>query len=204
VIAALVLPAIALAAQTIARSWRPAAAVFGAMLLLSLAGNIRELGTPPRSPVKELRRVMFSIPRLPAARELPRSLVIAPKQSLATVGWIIDNARAGRVPDPGPLSETEVSDTMLALTLGRSPSAAPKRCGPLPAPLDLVLPPGGGFVIRSGSVTVEYSPPASAPSRVAPLARGESLANVFDQPLRFRIAPVDAAEPVRICTHIPR
>jgi hypothetical protein len=203
VLAALILPAVALAAQTLIRAWRPAAAVVAAMLLVSLVGNVHALtALPSRNGPQDLRRFILTVPRLPAARQLPRSLVVAPTQSLVTVGWLVDNAHAGRVPGPGRLSEADISNEMLTLTLGRWPAAAPAQCRALRQPVVVTIRANDGLRVKTGAITVAYAPLEGARSRVVTLSRGGSVENVFKDPLRLLVAPARSTGPVAVCMSV--
>ncbi len=80
VIVALVVPAVALAAEAIIRSWRPAVILVAAMLLVSLAGNVHEFSQAAHEAGAgpALRRSVMTIPRLPLTAQLPRTLILIP------------------------------------------------------------------------------------------------------------------------------
>src|SRR6185312_15290123 len=101
VVAAMVLPGLALAAATLIRHWRPAAIFVVALLLVGLPGNIDKLASYAdvnRSAFVRARRpYILTAPRLPLAHQLPRSVVLAPR---LTLGWLIDSLPSGRIPEP--------------------------------------------------------------------------------------------------------
>jgi hypothetical protein len=200
VMAALLLPAIILAAQTIARAWRPAAALVVAMLVVSLAGNVNTLSSLPAQPyLQGLRRTMEIVPHLPPAQQAPDSLVVAPVQSLATVGWLRAASRAGHIPDPGPLTEADISSTILILSFNRLPTARLQQCRAVTSETVVVLRPGDGFRVQTGPVAVTYAPLPGARSQRTILVRGSSVEDVFRYELRLEVGPA-GTRPVTVCT----
>jgi len=203
VIAALVLPALALAAQAIIREWRPAAALIAAMLLVSFVGNVHTFSRVPSESTfaRGLRRQVLTVPRLPNVSRLPPSLVVIPHFVPVTIRWLTHAARAGKLASPGRLSETEISAGILGLMI--RPPPAGRSCRPLTVPAELTLRAHEGLVISKGAVTAEYRLLHGAASPPVLLVRGRSLYNVFPEPARLYIAPIPRAAPVSLCVAIP-
>ena len=104
--AAMVLPAIAVAATAIACRWRPFLVVAVVIFLVALPGNVGALSPsgPDRFTLSSPRALILSLPRLPMATEVPRGWHPLPfTADQVTVGWLLDARVAGRLPDPGPI-----------------------------------------------------------------------------------------------------
>jgi hypothetical protein len=122
VVAALLLPALAVAASALIRRWKMFAPILAALLAISLIGNVKTMNDQRRKGGPEYvayRRMLLGVPSLPRVAELPRDL--EPDRNLAggvTVGWLTDNARAGKLPslDP-PLSHQDATTQTLLIAL---------------------------------------------------------------------------------------
>jgi hypothetical protein len=102
VAAYLALPAIAFVAEELVRRWRLVAPALVAVLVLLITLNARVLVDREHlrsSRVSSLRNTILLIPRLPLAKQVPRS--VRPYNGIAspiTVGWLLDSAREGKLP----------------------------------------------------------------------------------------------------------
>jgi hypothetical protein len=199
VIAALVLPALALAAQAIIRAWRPAVAFIGAMLLVSFVGNVHTFSqvAGDASVAYGIRRHVLTVPRLPQVDELPGSLIVVPRFVPVTIRWLTDAARAGKLASPGRLSESQIAASTLSLMIRPSPRS--RNCRPLTASVQLRLRANEGLRVGRGAVTVEYRPRRGSVSPPAILIRGGSVYNVFRDPVRLFIARIPRFGPASLC-----
>jgi hypothetical protein len=156
IVAALTLPAIAVAVDAIARRWRSLGPVVLVLLLIGVPGNARLLADPPAAVFNEdfersYRRIMLAFPRVPVASKVPRSIEPDPNRSFAvTIGWLRDGVRSGRVPDPGKLTPREQADATVRLAFVQT--KRPKRgCRRVDSPRGVVtLNKGDSIVILSG------------------------------------------------------
>jgi hypothetical protein len=199
VIAALVLPALALAAQAIIRAWRPAVALIGAMLLVSFVGNVHAFSqvAGDAGVAYGIRRHVLTVPRLPRVDEVPGSLIVVPRFVPVTIHWLRDAARAGKLASPGRLSETQIAASTLSLMIRPSPPT--RKCRPLTAPVRLRLRAHEGLRVGRGAVTVEYRPRRGVASRPSVLIRGGSVYNVFREPVRLFVARIPRFGPASLC-----
>ena len=148
IVAALVLPAVALGAQTIIRHWKKATVVMLALLLVGLPGNIDKLvDYPNRSAIVRARRpYILTAPRLPIARQLPPSLELGPE---LTIGWLIDSLPSGRIPAPGRRPPAAVSRETIDLALRPSNTPQTNGCHALVGPTSRVLEKGDTMTLRA-------------------------------------------------------
>ena len=111
-----------------------------------------QLGTPG---------LMLSIPRVPLAEQVPRSVRPNPELAPAvTVGWLLDGVAADRVPDPGlipPLTRANVN-FRLSFLQSRRP-AERSGCRTLREPVTRTVTKGQGFRIDGGPIRV--TPPGN-------------------------------------------
>lgn len=110
IVVALLLPAIAVAFDAFARRWRVMVPVGCTLLLLGVPGNIDTLADYTRTREarnRTYRHLILAIPRTEAAQTVPRNVRPDsghPATRKITVGWLLDGAASGRIPDPGPIS----------------------------------------------------------------------------------------------------
>jgi hypothetical protein len=169
VFVALTLPALAVAADAVARRWRMLTPVVVVLLLIGIPGNVDALlerRSSERSFQFQYRRLILSLPRVPAAQEVPRS--IRPEQRLAkplTLGWLLDGVASGRIPKPATITPVDTATATLHLALDQQPdwfrSAA---CRNATTPLVLQLSPSQAVGIH-GEVSVVYTTPEGVRSR---------------------------------------
>jgi hypothetical protein len=167
--AALALPAVAIAADAIARRWR---LLFPAMLVLLLAGipgNVHTLlqqRSTERAMQLEYRRLILTLPRVPVAARVPPSM--RPEQQLAkplTLGWLLDGVRSGRVPKPSNDTPVDRATASLHLALYQQPDAfGTKACRNRTTPLHMQLKAQEAIGIH-GVVQVVYTTPTGTRSR---------------------------------------
>jgi hypothetical protein len=102
--AAMVLPALAVAFDAIARRWRPLVPVAVVLLVIGVPFSLRGV-SGAQEPLKKLyentKLTMLSLPRSPIASKVPGDL--RPEQYTAhevTIGWLLSGVAAGRIPEP--------------------------------------------------------------------------------------------------------
>ena len=104
IIAALSIPALAVAADAVIRRWRFAAPVVLVALLIGVPGNIAvavQHGDENRATAAFFRPFILTLPRLPVAAVLPRG--VHPDiyfDPVMTLGWLRAGVAQGRIPPP--------------------------------------------------------------------------------------------------------
>jgi hypothetical protein len=200
-VAALALPALAIAADTIARRRRALTIPIVVLLILGVPGNIEDLRSYANlSSVDRaaFRREVLVAPRLPLAARLPRRLRPSPTASFygLTLGWLVDSLPSGRIPSPGTLTPSQQSTLELNLVLQRALVPTHDRCRPLSATERLVLPVFHRLTLRSGTASITFVPrggAASAPLRFQPRTTYVAIAG----PLPLEIEP--GQQPAQLC-----
>jgi hypothetical protein len=200
VIAAMVLPSIALAVDTIIRRWRRLAIPVLALVLVGVPGNLYRLWQyePYYATLRFERVSILSLARAPLARQLRHSKEPVPFPRLIpeglTVGWIVDSR--SHLPSPGKLDEVELRSQTLRFLLVRSIPGAELRCAPLGHAEVRVVEKGMTITAERGGLIVSWQPLGSRRSRRMLLAPGTYRALVG--PLRLLLEP-DGRD-LRICT----
>jgi hypothetical protein len=214
--AALALPAVAVAADAVARRWRLLTPVVLGLLLVGIPGNFHDLvqrRSSERSSQAAYRRLILALPRVPEAQEVPRST--RPEQQLAkplTVGWLLDGVGSGRIPKPAKITPEDAATATLQVALNQQPADVfgSTACKNARTPLELQLSESEAIGIH-GAVRVVYTTPEGVRSRpvsfepdnavvttrgVAPRApRLVALAG----PLSLDLESEDPDEPVALC-----
>ncbi len=191
VVVAMILPAVALAADAIARRGWGLAVVVGVLLLVGLPGNIHRLDTyVNRSAIASYRRYILAAPRLPLARQLPRSVEtgvgVVPGPPL---GWLPDSEPAGLIPSPGRMTRDDIATETLMLALGPSSKARAGTCQRVRRPTVRELRRGDRITVI-GAVNATYLPADGGTSQPVRLTHTRvALAG----PLRVRLAPAGRA-----------
>ena len=112
-VAAMILPAFAFAANAIVRRWRFVGLANALLPLLGLPANVRAAGLQRATSWRHGTAEILLPPRVPC-RRTPRSAQPQPFFAPGvTLGWLLDGVRSGRVPEPGPTTPDAVATTTL-------------------------------------------------------------------------------------------
>jgi len=203
-LAAMVLPILGIAADAIARQWRLLTVPIVALLVAGVPGNIHDLRvfTNQSSVNRDRDRVVIlEAPRLPLAHALPPSLVPGVRFSGLSLGWLVDSLPSGRIPSPGPLTQTQIATQTLDLAL-RPPLLRnktlppPATCHPLVRAERRVVKIFERLTLATGSATITYFPASGAPSKPLPFEPRQTLVATTG-PLDIEITP--ELRPVSLC-----
>ena len=215
VFVALSLPALGVAADAVARRWSVLAPVALAVFLVGIPGNVDALLQRRRSELSfqtENRRLILTLPRVPAAHEVPRST--RPEQQLAkplTLGWLLDGVASGRIPKPAYISPVGAATATLHLALNQQPDVfRTKACRNSTTPLEVQLPAQQSIGIH-GVVRVVYINAAGVRSRAVTFKPDESVVLeggkilpgprlvALTGPLTLEVDSAKPAVPVALC-----
>jgi hypothetical protein len=143
-VAAMTVPALAVAADAVATRWRSLLPVAIAVFVVGIPGNIRALGDAQNdlTPMyTSWRQMILSLPRDPFAREVPRSL--RPERATGgevTIGWLLDGVAQHRIPAPGDASPRAIATAQFRLSFDqRGAPATTTSCRRLTRPLTATL-----------------------------------------------------------------
>lgn len=212
--AALALPAIAVAADAVARRWRVLTPAVLALLLVGIPGNVDTLLDRRRADrgfYFAYSRLILTLPRVPFADDVPRSVHPESRYTLRVpLGWFLDEAAAGRIPEPATIRPEDEATASLVLALNQQPEPPELRtCRNASTPLRLHLSENEGIGIR-GIVDVVYVTRDGARSRlvrfdptrlvITPfgLAAGRRLV-ALTGPLTLEVESAAPNKPVALC-----
>ena len=132
VMAAMTLPALAVAADAIAKRWRWATPALAVLLLIPIPFNVVAFGDNSvltRSNFAGLRNYVATLPDNPLVRQVPPW--VRPNQGLLgtpgmTIGWLLEADHRGELPDPtGPMTPLVAQLVPIQLGLGLVDDATP-------------------------------------------------------------------------------
>jgi hypothetical protein len=204
-VTAMVLPAVAVAADAIARVWRYFVPVVLAVLLVGVVGGVRRVDhTQARLDSLYIRTklTILSVAHDPLARRVPPTL--RPEQLSArdvTVGWLLQGVREHRIPAAPKLIIVDLrASSDFRLTFFQNGDPAPKRiCTKLTRPAFLRLQQDEVIGVYDNPVTII---PLAQPALVgfAPLfAPREGNAIKVLRPVRPVVINSYGPDPGRVC-----
>jgi hypothetical protein len=188
IVGALALPAIAIAADAVARRWHVLLPVMIGLFLVGIPGNVDKIVRYDERNAFLLgnRELITTLPNIPLAREVPRWIrpepIVGPE---LTIGWLLDAKEAGRLPDPRPLEDTTVARAAFRLSIAQVDEPfEPRACRALVGSERRDLEAGDRIVFDGGPLRVDplgeldvsftgrtYSPQGGSTLRiVAPLS----------------------------------
>jgi hypothetical protein len=129
VVAALVLPALAVAIDAVIRRWVALVPVVLALMVIGIPGNLNAAADYARAQRGlRFRTTQLTLPRLPMAREVPRSHIpqTGPHYYYVTIGWLLDGVASGRIPAPRVITRAEGATDNLRLSLSRYAKPIPQ------------------------------------------------------------------------------
>jgi hypothetical protein len=201
-LAAMVLPAIAIAATAIARRWRLLGPVVVLLLLIGIPGNVAAIEQTGSERFRlGQRRYVLTLTQSPFAAQMPRGYQpLGPAGPEMTMGWLLDNTASGQIPTVS-VTPSQNATLSLALTLHQRPSATPlARCAPLTAPAARLIPRGGSFGFSKGPIVVRLrlNGATSAPRTFSSV--GQSRLVALAGPLDLLISPAPGLAVPSVCS----
>jgi hypothetical protein len=158
-LAAMLLPAIVVAGDALARRWRPALPIVAIVLLVGVPANIAAGSSKNTNEERVLegnQPLLEALPVVDVAKEVPGS--VHPDRNVfldVTNKWLQAGNRSGRIPDPDRITPkvAGVARTRLALEQVRDVSV-PASCVPLKGRTRITLQEGEGLRLRGGDARV--------------------------------------------------
>lgn len=188
VAAALLLPALAVAADAVTRRRKILTPLMCALLLVGVPGNLR-IAVDHAPDWREYKDVVLSTLHLPISPALPNW--VKPERAFntwLTVGWLRAGVASGRVPAaPFEMTPAFVASRSLDLALQPLPPRRLRPCRPLSPGTTRLLTRDEPFSVFSGDVSVVYQLPNRAASTSRRLTAGTYVA--VAGPLVLRVAP---------------
>lgn len=196
VAAALIIPALAVAADALSRRSKVLAPIALSLLLIGVPGNVR-VAADKETDWRGYKQLILSAARLPIFAHAPRS--VHPDgfgDRWLTIGWLRDGIASGRIPAPDLLTPAKVAVFTLDLALQPAVRARQQPCVALDHTIIRVLATGHALTLN-GAVSVEYEPigATASPPRLLKPKTYVAVAG----PLRLRLSPASPNEAVVVC-----
>jgi hypothetical protein len=202
IVGALLLPALAVAADAVMRRWRAAVPVFVVALAASLVGNVRDFSNERPYAGEFLagyRNLILSMPRVPLADQVPGS--VRPERSLApyvSLGWLRDGVRSGRIPPPGDMEPEQRAAAEARLVLQTNPGYRPVECETVAGPVETTLERGSSIRIRGrDQLWVTYTDAEGATGLV--MFRPNAPVVAYAGPLDVSVSSTAAEQSIELC-----
>jgi hypothetical protein len=200
-LAAMALPALAVAADAVIRRWRVTTPFVFVLLLAGVPGNVAAIrqGGIDLAALGQ-RDLVLTLPQSPFARRVPRTtkpLGIGGPE--VTMAWLLDGVASGRIPRP-PRTNAELATASLRLVLRQSRAPTPPvGCVPLDVPLDRRVPPGESVAFARGPLVVQLRVGgALSASAGFQLAGGQRL-EAITGPLDLRLSSATIGPHAALC-----
>lgn len=206
IVAAMTLPALAVAADALTTRFRWFLPIAIALFLIGIPANIdalRDAQRAQRRTAQSTRRIMLTLPRVPLATRVPRSLVPEPLTARqVTIGWLLDGVAQHRIPSPGPLSPRDVASDNFRLSFDQRRQASPTTSCFILRHAKRIALEKGDVIGLSGNVIRAL--PASGPPLVGPPLQFSPTGNpiaLVGTPGLVSLSPF--YYPARICIERP-
>ena len=192
IVLALSSPAIAVAVNALTNLRRAAGLVIAAILVAGIPTNLNTVANASFGDPD----VTLAMAHSPLARQVPaRDRPDRTGQPFLTVGWLVDNADAGRIPKSNP-SPTTAAEATIRLSLDQhAPLAEAASCVPLRSkPIERHLAKGQQLRSTGGSIQIALAVDGRSVGRVIyrPSARN-SIAAKAVAPIDLRVAAAGGA-----------
>ena len=194
-VAALILPALGVAADAVMKRYRAISVLVIALLVVGIPGNLNVIiNYMHRGIVTNqvaYKQMMLSLPYVPAAKDVPSD--IKPEQFLAhfvTIGWLRAGAAAGRIPKPSTISPADEAMDTLRLSFRQSPGGFPRGdvCIGVARQHVFDLATGQQLVVRAPSASIYVTPVNGATYRTYQFPLITPAGSIFTavRPVTFR------------------
>jgi hypothetical protein len=200
--AAMMLPALGVAIESLGVLWRPAVPGALLVLLIGVPGNIAQFGASPDGDQQVAQRqLILSLPRSPLAEQVPPAVRPDPTNShFVTIGWLLQQQQEGKLTDPGHVPAAVSSQIPLRLGLQQSLfPVRPTACVPTASEIIRSPSPGDTIVLAGdeASISVRDGPSWSPP--VLYNVKGLHLFIVQLPDLTLRVEPGTLGQELLVC-----
>jgi len=203
---AMMLPALAIAADALTTRWRWFLPIAIAMFFVGLPGNLRAFDDARRfwsGPYAGTRQEMVSLAQDPLARQVPRSL--RPDRHYAeevTVGWLLDAVAQHRFPTIH-VSKSDLRASHFRLSFDQQRTPPPTTsCVVLRRPLDIVLRKGDTIGLSDLPVLVTSDQGNRFVNPTLRFSAGDGVVVVLRDVGRVHMSAAITGYPSRICTGV--
>ena len=155
---ALLLPAVAVAADAVIRRWHFLLVPVAAMFLIAVPANLAQVDTLEKPMLEGTKRDVLLVARPEAIEGLPPDLHPFPRNYIS-VGWLREQHAAGRIPDPaGPVTAVDEANTFHVIALSGPKPTRPTRCLRLAPARGPSAPRGGDHQLQGPALHHDEAP----------------------------------------------
>lgn len=202
IVAAMLMPGIAVAASQLILRWSFAWVFVVAVLLVGVPGNIAELHRNNHLHELDLyRQFVLSIPKLPVAENLPKSVRPDPYfDNSITLGWLFAGVQSGRIPAPSPPpTQAQTTYWNLRLAWQRGHPATTGTCESLSLPQRVQVERGASLTITAAvHLTAHYGANRASTAYILEGAP-HPVTYVTEWPFDLTITPTVPGQSVTLC-----
>jgi hypothetical protein len=201
-LAACLLPALAIAADVLMRRWKVLVPAFGVLFIVGIWGNINAIEQTGTERFRlGPKDYLLAVGQTPVADDVPaRTQILGLSGPEVTMGWVRSGVGSGHIPTPS-YGEKQLASVALSIALEvHAVDSASNRCAPLGGPVQRQLQEGASFDVRNGpvSVVLMYDGVSSNPQTLAADTQSRIVARAG--PLDLRVSPVPGrATPAQLC-----
>jgi hypothetical protein len=203
IVAAMLMPAIAVAASQVILRWSWSWVFVVLILVFGVPGNIALLHRNNHlHTLDAYRQFILSIPRLPVASRLPRSVLPDPYyDDSITLGWLLDGVQSGRIPAPSPPpTQAQIAYWNLGLAWQSAHPGTSGTCESLTLPASTHVESGTRMTISDAvNITAHYGDRGETK---AVLLRASAHPATYESwwPFNVTITPTVPGQSVTLCT----
>jgi hypothetical protein len=201
IIAALLLPIVALAAAALVDRWRIALPAAVALFLIGLPANVAALhANGPEATTVGDAGLVLAMSRLPIASQVPRDLrPLSPPEASFSIGWLLDGVASGRVPAPAHSDPASTASAQLLLSVYQTMDAPSGECTAIESGTPIQVRPGDEIKINGRLVMLRSRIPGQLPAQGTYNAfRGRTL-RIVGAPLEIVVRPTPTDPPAQLC-----
>jgi hypothetical protein len=202
IVAALLLPTVALAASAFVDRWRVALPAAIALFVVGLPANIAQLhANGAEAYTVGDPTMVLTLAHLPLARSVPRNLSpLPPPEDSFPIGWLLDGVASGRVPKQPPDVDRRTSATAgLYLSVYQTTDVPSGACVPIESGASVDVRPGDAIRFHGPLVTLRVRTDGRSVAQNSFSAlRGRTL-RIVGEPLELAVLPTPSDKPADLC-----
>jgi hypothetical protein len=201
IVAALLLPIIALAAAAFADRWRIALPAAVGLFLVGLPANVAALhANGPEATTVGDADLVLAMARLPLASQVPRDLrPLSPPEASFPIGWLLDGVASGRVPQRSDSDPASTNAAQLLLSVYQTTDPPSRTCSPIDSGTPIHVRPGDEIKINGRLVILRRRLEGQLPAQATYNAfRGRTL-RIVGAPLDLVVRPTPSDPPAELC-----
>jgi hypothetical protein len=199
IVAALLLPTVALAASAFVDRWRVALPAAVALFLVGLPANVSALhASGDQVTTLGSPDLVLTMARLPLAQEVPRDLRPVRPPNFP-IGWLLDGVASGRVPEPPHVDLSTIAAAELNLSVYQTTDVPSGPCAPIESATPVQVRAGDIIKITGQLVTLRRRIDGRFVAQGTYGATGGRALRIVGVPLELVVRPTPSDPPAELC-----